>query len=245
MEPSADKPQNPQTGNLEQLFRQKFEEAEIAPRADLWAQIDHDLLVEQNESYRQRLQLHRWAAAACLLFAMAMGAWFTLHYSGAHENELAATTPAARRPASAAPAAVRASDPANMLPAAPTYSNAAHTTAVIAATAASRSQRSTATANSAASVAAPTAAHGYALPAGHQTAGASVARQEPTPAGEEYNTQRWAGSAANPTAAPSGTTAAIAAATMPTLDPAAPTATGVLGTETSKGESTTYASTLR
>ncbi|TYZ13360.1 outer membrane beta-barrel protein [Hymenobacter lutimineralis] len=92
MEPSADKPQNTQTGNLEQLFRQKFEEAEIAPRASLWEQIDHDLLVQQNETYRQRLQLHRWAAAACLLFALAMGAWFTIHLTGTHEADVAAAT---------------------------------------------------------------------------------------------------------------------------------------------------------
>ncbi|MCR5887587.1 PorT family protein [Hymenobacter sp. J193] len=215
MEPSADKPQNPQTGNLEQLFRQKFEEAEVAPRADLWAQIDHDLLVQQNETYRQRLQLHRWAAAACLLFAMAMGAWFTLHYSGGHEAGLAANTSAASRSASAAQPALNGEVPASL--STPARSNAARTTASVATTTTGRSQMSPA----AAGAAAEAPASRYTMPAGRRAVGSSVARNASAPTSQE-RAYRWTGFAADPSA----TVAAVAASTA-TINPAATTEAGL------------------
>ncbi len=67
------------TGDLEHLFRQKFAEAEVTPRADLWEQLDHELLVEQNNTYRRRLSLHRWVAAACLLLLLSVSGWALLH----------------------------------------------------------------------------------------------------------------------------------------------------------------------
>ncbi|MBG8553413.1 outer membrane beta-barrel protein [Hymenobacter guriensis] len=218
MEPSADKPQNPQTGNLEQLFRQKFEEAEIAPRADLWAQIDHDLLVQQNETYRQRLQLHRWAAAACLLFAMAMGAWFTLHYSGGHEAGLAANTSAASRSASAAQPALNGEAPASL--STPARSNAARTTASVATATTGRSQTSPAAAG-----AAEASASRYTMPAGRRAVGTSVAHNESAPTSQE-RAYRWTGSSANP-ANPSATVAAVAASTATTTNPTATTEMGL------------------
>ncbi|AIZ64787.1 hypothetical protein PK28_15895 [Hymenobacter sp. DG25B] len=90
MEPSADKPTSPQKGDLEYLFRQKFEEAELQPRANLWEQLDHELVVQQNETFRERLRVHRWVAAACVLFMLGMGGWFALHFTSNHEAELAA-----------------------------------------------------------------------------------------------------------------------------------------------------------
>lgn len=90
MEPSADKPTSPQKGDLEYLFRQKFEEAEMQPRASLWEQLDHELVVQQNETFRERLRVHRWVAAACVLFMLGMGGWFTMHLTSTHEAELAA-----------------------------------------------------------------------------------------------------------------------------------------------------------
>jgi len=67
------------TGDLEHLFRQKFAEAEVTPRASLWEQLDHELLVQQNETYRRRLSGYRWAAAASLLLLVGGGTWFGLH----------------------------------------------------------------------------------------------------------------------------------------------------------------------
>ncbi|WP_303310170.1 hypothetical protein [Hymenobacter sp. BT730] len=89
MEPSADKPTSPQKGDLEYLFRQKFEEAEFQPRASLWEQLDHELVVQQNETFRERLRVHRWVAAACVLFMLSMGGWFARHFTSTHEAELA------------------------------------------------------------------------------------------------------------------------------------------------------------
>lgn len=66
------------TGDLEHLFRQKFAEAEVTPRASLWEQLDHELLVQQNDTYRRRLLGYRWAAAASLLLLAGGGTWLTL-----------------------------------------------------------------------------------------------------------------------------------------------------------------------
>ncbi|WP_133271610.1 hypothetical protein [Hymenobacter radiodurans] len=82
------------TGDLEHLFRQKLGEAEVAPRQHVWEQLDHELLVRQNDSYRRRLLLHRWVAAACALLVLGCGSWLLLH-NATHlppGTEIAATT---------------------------------------------------------------------------------------------------------------------------------------------------------
>jgi len=66
------------TGDLEHLFRQKFADAEVAPRAGLWEQLDTELLVEQNNTYRRKLSVHRWVAAACLLLLLSISGWAVL-----------------------------------------------------------------------------------------------------------------------------------------------------------------------
>lgn len=82
------------TGDLEHLFRQKLGEAEVPPRQHVWEQLDHELLVRQNDAYRRRLLLHRWVAAACALLVLGCGSWLLLH--GATYlppgTEIAATT---------------------------------------------------------------------------------------------------------------------------------------------------------
>jgi hypothetical protein len=76
MEPSANKSSADQpTGDLEHLFRHKFAEAEVMPRRNVWEQIDHELLVRQNESYRRRLVQQRWIAAACIMLVLAASTW--------------------------------------------------------------------------------------------------------------------------------------------------------------------------
>ncbi|ALD19996.1 hypothetical protein [Hymenobacter sp. DG25A] len=139
MEPSADKPTSPQKGDLEYLFRQKFEEAEMQPRASLWEQLDHELVVQQNETFRERLRVHRWVAAACVLFMLGMGGWFTIHLNSTHEGELAAGLPEAQNAtnnqsskpqlAAQAPAANSASQSATADAAAPSRQATAAVTA--------------------------------------------------------------------------------------------------------------------
>lgn len=76
MEPFANKPSSEQPkGDLEYLFRQKFAEAEVPPRRNLWEQIDHELLVRQNEAYRRRIVQQRWLAAACILLVLVASTW--------------------------------------------------------------------------------------------------------------------------------------------------------------------------
>jgi hypothetical protein len=72
--------QPPTKGSLEELFRQHLLESEAAvvpPRPMVWEHIDNSLLLAQNEKYRRRLLVHRWAVAASLLLAMlAGGGWW-------------------------------------------------------------------------------------------------------------------------------------------------------------------------
>lgn len=101
---AASTPARP-TGDLEYLFRQKLGEAEVAPRLQLWEQLDHDLLVQQNEAYRKRLLVHRWVAAACVLLLLSVGGWLgvqQLHPASA--PALAEAMPAASPAFKAGPA---------------------------------------------------------------------------------------------------------------------------------------------
>ncbi|AYA38398.1 hypothetical protein D3Y59_15890 [Hymenobacter oligotrophus] len=71
------------TGNLEDLFRQRFAEAELTPRAAVWEQLDHELLVRENQGYRKRLLGYRRAAAAAAVLAvLGLGGWYTQHNLG-------------------------------------------------------------------------------------------------------------------------------------------------------------------
>lgn len=94
-------PDEPQ-GDLEHLFRQKFAEAEVSPRRNIWEQIDHDLLVRQNEDFRQRLTRQRWVAAACGGLVLVAATTLTLRPAAPEGNRAAwlKTGP----PASATPA---------------------------------------------------------------------------------------------------------------------------------------------
>ncbi|AHJ99249.1 outer membrane beta-barrel protein [Hymenobacter swuensis] len=98
---TPDSPTPRPTGDLEHLFQQKFAEAEVTPRASLWDQLDHELVIQQHEqvvqentTYRRRLVVHRWVAAACLLLALGFGSWAFLGNSGLNSSpELAAALP--------------------------------------------------------------------------------------------------------------------------------------------------------
>jgi hypothetical protein len=87
--------QPPTKGSLEELFRQHLldsEAAAVPPRPMVWEQIDNSLLLAQNEKYRRRLLVHRWAVAASLLLAMlAGGGWW--HSRQAPATDLATANP--------------------------------------------------------------------------------------------------------------------------------------------------------
>lgn len=83
------------TGDLEHLFQQKFADAEVTPRASVWEQLDHELLVQQNDTYRRRLLGYRWAAAASLLLLAGGSTWLTFHTFHDHAAAQLASTPAA------------------------------------------------------------------------------------------------------------------------------------------------------
>ena len=61
------------TGNLEELFRHHLAEGAVPPRPQVWEQVDNVLLLAQNETYRRRLRVTRWVAAASLLLATLAG----------------------------------------------------------------------------------------------------------------------------------------------------------------------------
>ena len=89
--PIDKKPTPNPTGSLEDLFRHHLgEEAAVPPRALLWDQIDNSLLIRQNETYRRRLAVTRWVAAASLLLATLAGTgWWATRYAGIGSPDVA------------------------------------------------------------------------------------------------------------------------------------------------------------
>ncbi len=91
-------PLTPPKGSLEDLFRHHLLESEAAavpPRPQVWEQLDNSLLLAQNEQYRRRLRVHRWAIAASLLLAsLAGGGWW--HSQQPPSPSLATATPVAQ-----------------------------------------------------------------------------------------------------------------------------------------------------
>ncbi|TDN38995.1 hypothetical protein E4631_12530 [Hymenobacter sp. UV11] len=91
-------PSTPPKGSLEDLFRHHLLESEAAavpPRPQVWEQLDNSLLLAQNEQYRRRLRVHRWAIAASLLLASLAGSgWW--HSQQPQSPTLATATPVAQ-----------------------------------------------------------------------------------------------------------------------------------------------------
>jgi hypothetical protein len=101
---NTDKP----TGSLEELFRHHMAEAAVPPRPMLWEQIDHSLLLSQNETYRRRLATMRWVAAASLFLATLAGTGWWARRDAIVGGELAAN-----RPQTETSAAARGSESGN------------------------------------------------------------------------------------------------------------------------------------
>lgn len=117
----------PPKGSLEELFRHHLLESEaaaVAPRPQVWEQVDNQLLLAQNEKYRRRLVAYRWAVAASLLLAsLAGGGWWRSQQGAAPTGTLAeATTQPGTQPLVAArgpaPGATAGLAPAPLSPAA-------------------------------------------------------------------------------------------------------------------------------
>jgi len=117
----------PPKGSLEELFRHHLLESEaaaVAPRPQVWEQVDNQLLLAQNEKYRRRLVAYRWAVAASLLLAsLAGGGWWRSQQGTAPTGTLAeATTQPGAQPMVAArapaPGAAVGQAPRPLIPAA-------------------------------------------------------------------------------------------------------------------------------
>ncbi|WP_242926635.1 outer membrane beta-barrel protein [Pontibacter vulgaris] len=74
---SADKQKH---GNLEQEFWRRLHDAEAQPAPDIWSRIDHELTVQENSKYKNRLVFYRQLAAACIALLMVAGAAFFYHF---------------------------------------------------------------------------------------------------------------------------------------------------------------------
>lgn len=89
-------PSTPPKGSLEDLFRYHLLESEaaaVAPRPQVWEQVDNSLLLAQNEKYRRRLAAYRWAVAASLLLAsLAGGGWWQSQRPASTTGTLAQAT---------------------------------------------------------------------------------------------------------------------------------------------------------
>lgn len=67
---------------LEEEFQRRMFDAEASPAPDLWARIDHDLTVQENQDYRKRMLFYRQLAAACFVLFALTGALLGYLYSG-------------------------------------------------------------------------------------------------------------------------------------------------------------------
>ncbi len=77
-------------GDLEQEFRRRMHDAEASPAPDLWSRIDHDLTVQENKQYKERLVVYRQLAAACFVLFVLAGSLLGINYSGGFSDDDAA-----------------------------------------------------------------------------------------------------------------------------------------------------------
>lgn len=71
-------------------------DAEASPTPDLWSRIDHDLTVQENKRYRERMVLYRQLAAACFVLFVIAGSLLGIHYKEelGNKNKALAIQPA-------------------------------------------------------------------------------------------------------------------------------------------------------
>ncbi|QCR23628.1 outer membrane beta-barrel protein [Pontibacter sp. SGAir0037] len=82
---------NSEYGDLEHEFRRRMHDAESSPAPDLWARIDHDLTVQENKQYKDRIVLYRHLAAACFVLFMLTGSLLAYVYKDGFGVEKAGT----------------------------------------------------------------------------------------------------------------------------------------------------------
>ena len=175
-------PSTPPKGSLEDLFRHHLLESEaaaVAPRPQVWEQVDNSLLLAQNEKYRRRLAAYRWAMAASLLLAsLAGGGWWHSQQAGAPASTLATAAPhLADQPSLAT--VRRATAPATLASATPPAAASGQTAAntrLVASTTNSSAIDQTATLLASAHAGAAFAAQQHTTPTGQRAVAAGLRR---------------------------------------------------------------------
>ncbi|MBX0333510.1 PorT family protein [Pontibacter sp. HSC-14F20] len=72
---------NPKRNSLEDEFQRRLFDAEARPAPDLWARIDHDLTVQENQDYKKRVLFYRQLAAACFVLFALTGTLLAYYYN--------------------------------------------------------------------------------------------------------------------------------------------------------------------
>jgi hypothetical protein len=92
---------NHKRNTLEDEFQRRLYDAEARPAPDLWARIDHDLTVQENQDYKKRVLFYRQLAAACFVLFALTGTLLAYYYQGGQLNQATqpglATTAATER----------------------------------------------------------------------------------------------------------------------------------------------------
>ncbi|WP_347157188.1 outer membrane beta-barrel protein [Pontibacter chitinilyticus] len=78
---------------LEEEFWRRMHDAEASPSADLWARIDHDLTVQENAVYKNRVVFYRQLAAACFVLFVLAGALSMYYFSKDEQQQQLAIAP--------------------------------------------------------------------------------------------------------------------------------------------------------
>lgn len=73
--------------NLEKEFQRRLFDAEAKPAPDLWARIDHDLTVQENQDYKKRVLFYRQLAAACFVLFALSGSLLAYYYNNSLQDE--------------------------------------------------------------------------------------------------------------------------------------------------------------
>ena len=220
------------TGTLEELFAHHLgEEAAVPPRPLLWDQLDNSLLIRQNETYRHRLAVTRWVAAASLLLASLAGTgwWLGRDALLGRDNVAVGTGAAAPRPATGTTAPTgagqRGPGTAGSAPVATQHPQATSTTATQQATAATSGTAAAITSRE--TVAATTTTDRAAATTDRATGfglGSGLASQ--TAGGRYSPSTRYGGGQRFPAAAgasaPAATTAFVARTTPASADTSSP-----------------------
>lgn len=83
---------NKEYGELEQSMWRRFQDAEAMPDPDVWARIEHTLVMQENAKYKKRLLFYRQLAAACFVLFILAGSALLMHFKQDQEQAIAVVT---------------------------------------------------------------------------------------------------------------------------------------------------------